>query len=185
MNNQLNFTEEMKEMMRVWKGKTLQSYSENADDGYITTVRLSIDNQNFDIENDYILYVEPDGENIEFTCFSCVEIMNNKPLSPAVVGGKNRENIIKERIENIFIVKEIEIDTYSNGENFEFSYDVALIIQTENSFYVFWRYLIFDTLQISICTDRKSAVESIKDLNEADEQIEGVAITKEKLIEQL
>jgi hypothetical protein len=185
MSNQLDFTDEMKGIMREWKGKTLQSYIENADDGYITAVRLCIDNKNFDIENNYVLYVEPDGEGIELTCFSCVETTKNQPLLSSVVGGKNKENTINERIENIFIVKEIETDKYPNGENFEFSYDVALILQTESRFYVFWRNLIFNTLEISICKDIKDAVESIKELNEDDEEIEDVTIIKKKIIEQL
>ncbi|MBQ4269623.1 MAG: hypothetical protein IJB97_08255 [Clostridia bacterium] len=185
MNNQLNFTEEMKEMMRIWKGKTLQSYIENADDGYSTTVRLYIDNKNFDIENGYVLCVETDGENIELTCFSCLEITNNKPLSPYVVGGRNRENVINQRIENILIVKEIETDNYPNGENFEFSYDVALIIQTEKCFFVFWRHLIFDTLHITVCKDINGAVESIKELNEIDEETGNVTVIKSKIVETL
>lgn len=185
MNNQLDFTKEMKEVMRGWKGKTLQSYIENSDDGYVTAVRLYIDNKNFHIENDYVLYVEPDGEDVEFSCFSCAEMANNQPLESSVVGGKNKENTINERIENIFIVKEIEIDKYPNGEDFEFSYEKALILQTESQFYVFWRHLIFNTLQISVCKDIKGAVESIKELNEEDEDIEGVMIIKKKIIEEL
>ena len=185
MNNQLNFTEEMKEIMRGWEGKTLQSYIENADDDYITAVRVCINNKKFDITNDYVLYVEPDGENIEFTCFSCVEIINDKPLTPYVVGGRNSENTINKRIESVFIVKEIETDNYPNGESFEFSYDVALIIQTENSFYVFWRHLIFDTLKISICKRMEEVVESIKELNEDNENVEEVTIIKKKIVEKL
>jgi hypothetical protein len=114
-----------------------------------------------------------------------VETTKNQPLLSSVVGGKNKENTINERIENIFIVKEIETDKYPNGENFEFSYDVALILQTESRFYVFWRNLIFNTLEISICKDIKDAVESIKELNEDDEEIEDVTIVKKKIIEQL
>lgn len=183
--NRLDFTKEMKEVMRGWKGKTLQSYIENADDGYVTVVRLCIENKTFDIENDYALYVEPDGEDIEFSCFSCVEVANNQPLESSVVGGKNTENTIKERIENIFIVQDLEIDEYPNGEKFEFSYEVALVLQTESRFYVFWRHLIFNTIQISVCKDIKSALESIKELNEDDEEIEGVTIIKKKLIQEL
>ena len=92
---------------------------------------------------------------------------------------------INERIENIFIVKEIEIDKYPNGEEFEFSYEKALILQTERQFYAFWRHLIFNTLQISICKDKKGAVESIKELNREVEDIEGVSIIKKKIMEEL
>lgn len=185
MNNQLNFTEEMKGMMRIWKEKTLQSYIENADDGYITAVRLCIDNKNFDIENDYIIYADTDGEDIEFTCFSCVEKQNNESLLPSVVDGKNRESVINERLENVFIVRDIEIDNYPNGESFEFSYDKALILQTECRIYVFWRHLIFNTIQIAVCDTMEAAVKSIKELNEDDEEIEGVTIIKKKIIEEL
>ena len=185
MNNQLDFTKEMKEMMRGWKGKTLQSYIENSNDDYVTAVRLCIDSKNFDIENEYVLYVEPDGESIEFSCFSCVETTNNQPLEPSVVGGENRENTIKEKIVNVFIVQDLETDTYSNGEKFDFSYEKALILQTESQFYVFWRHLIFDTLQISICKDIKGAVESIKELNEDEEESEGITVIKKKIIEEL
>jgi hypothetical protein len=45
--------------------------------------------------------------------------------------------------------------------------------------------LIFNTLEISICKDIKDAVESIKELNEDDEEIEDVTIVKKKIIEQL
>lgn len=180
--NRLDFTKEMKEVMRDWKGKTLQSYIENADDGCITAVRFCVENQVFDIDNEYMAYWYSRENMDELTCFSCVEKINNQPLLPSVVGGKNRENIINERIENIFIVK--EIDNYPNGENFEFSYDVALILQTESWFYVFWRNLIFNTIEISICKDIKGAVESIKELNE-DEEREDVTIIKKKIIEQL
>ncbi len=185
MNNQLDFTEEMKEEMCGWKGKILQSYIENSDDGYVTAVRLCIENKNFDIENDYVLYVEPDGEDVEFSCFSCVEVANNQPLEPYVVGGKNKKSVINERIENIFIVQEIETDKYLNGEEFEFSYEKALILQTKSQFYVFWRHLIFNTIEISVCDNMESAVESIKELNEEDEDVEGVTIIKKKIIKEL
>lgn len=183
--NRLNFTKEMKEVMRGWKGKTLESYIENADDGYITTVRFCIENQVFDMDNGYMAYWCSRENTTEFSCFSCVEITNNQPLEPAIVGGKNRENIIKERIESIFIVQDMEIDKYLNGESFEFLYEKALILQTESRFYVFWRHLIFNTIEISVCDNMKIAVESIKELNEENENKDGVTIIKKKIIEEL
>ena len=184
MNNQLNFTEEMKDMMRTWKNKMLHSYIENSNDSYITAVRLHIDNKDFDIENNYVLYMEPDGEKVEFTCFSCVEAIN-QPIQPSVVGEKNKKIVIQEKIENIYIIREIEIDKYLDGETSEFSYEVACVIQTECKFYVFWRHLIFNTIRISVCEDMNGAVESIKELNEENEEIEGVRIIKERIIERL
>lgn len=183
--NRLNFTKEMKEMMRGWKGKTLQSYVENADDGYVTAVRFCIENQVFDIDNEYMAYWNSREDITELSCFSCVETTNEKPLLSAVVGGKNKENCINERIENIFIVKKIEAKNYPNGESFEFLYETGLIIQTENHFYVFWRHLLFNTIEIAICKDIKAAVESIRELNEDGGEIEDVTIINRKTVEQL
>jgi hypothetical protein len=185
MNNQLDFTQQMKEMMCDWKGKNLQSYIENADDGFVTVVRLHIDNKNFNIENDYVLYVEPDGESIEFTCFSCTEVANNYPLVPAIVGGKNKENIIEERIKNIFIVREIEMGEYHDDGNFEFSHEKALVLQTEHCFYAFWRHLIFNTIQILVCKDLEEALKNMKELNEGEESMDGIATIKKKIVEKI
>ena len=108
MNNQLDFTQEMMETMRAWKGGILQSYTENSNDGYVTAVRVGIDYKSFDIRNNYTLFIEASGEEVEFSCFTCLEGGDNQPLEPSVVGGRNRENIIQEKIENVFIVTEIE-----------------------------------------------------------------------------
>lgn len=183
--NRLDFTKEMKEMMRGWKGETLQSYIENADDDYVTVIRLCIENRAFDIDNEYMAYWYSRENTDELTCFSCVERKNNKPLLPYVVGGQCKQNIINERIENIYVVKEIEVEKYENGEIFEFLYEKALIFQTESRFYVFWRHLIFDRIEIAVCDTMESAVESIKELNEADEDMENVTIIKKKIVEDL
>ena len=121
----------------------------------------------------------------ELTCFSCKEEDKNVPLESSTVGGKCKENIVGERIENIFIIAEMETGNHADGEKFEFSYEVALVLQTESHFYVFWRHLIFDTLHISVCKDLNGAVESIKELNEDDEEMENVTVVKSKVVETL
>ena len=99
---------------------------------------------------------------------------------------ENKETKIQERIENIYIIKETEKDIYPNDEQiYEFSYEVALIVQTEKSLYVLWRHLIFDRIYVAVCSNIKDAIESINELNEDDEEVEDVTIIKEKIIEQL
>jgi hypothetical protein len=126
-------------------------------------------------------------ENIEeFTCFSCVEKSCEQPLETSVVGGKYKERTVGEKIENIFIVKEIEKNRDSGDEkNYKFSHETALIIQTENSFYVFWRHLIFDRIYVSVCKDLDGAVESVKILYEGDKEMEDVSVIKSKVVETL
>ncbi len=190
MENRIDFTEEMKEIMKEWKGKILRGYIENADDGYVTIIRFLIGDKFFDIDNEYTLYVDSNGDEIEFSCFSCVEVDKKQSLETVVVGGKCKENIVGEKIEDVFIVKETEKDIYPNDEEvYEFSYEIALIIQTKNCFYVFWRDIIFNTIKIVVCKDIEGALESIKKSNENDEELKendcSPTIILEKIVEKL
>lgn len=187
--NRLNFTKEMKEVMCGWKGKTLQSYIENADDGYVTAVRFCIENQVFDIDNEYMAYWDSREHTTELTCFSCVERTDNQPLGSAVVRGKNRENIVGGKIVDIYIVKDVEKGKLLGlGIPYELEFETALILQTEKYCYVFWRDLIFCTIEVAACEDMEAALKTIKSVAEIQEeaQVENpYTITVERCVEKL
>lgn len=189
MKNRIDLTETMKEMLRGWKGKLLNSYTENGDDGYVTTVRFLVDGKAFDFDNDYTAYFYSNGEISEFSCFSCVEVGVPQPLQASTVGGKCKENIVGERIENIYIVKDLEREIDLENELVsEFAYQTALVIQTESCCYAFWRHIIFNTIEISVCADIESALKNIKKVEEIQEerQVENPYTVKvERSIEKL
>ena len=105
MKNQLNFTNEMKEMMRGWKGKTMQAYIENSNDRVISVVRFLIDDKAYDMDNEYVSYKLLDGDNVEYTCFACREADINSPLLMRVIGGKSKDFKVDEKIANIYILR--------------------------------------------------------------------------------
>lgn len=189
MKNSLNLTEEMKNMVREWKGKLLKGYVENADDGYVTRVRFLIGESFFDFDNEYTAYQYPDEGIEELTCFSCVEVPQNKILETVVVGGKHKKHIIEEKIENIYIIKDIEKGKlFDSGIPYELEFETALIIQTENKCYAFWRNLIFYTIDIAVCTDIESVLKTIRSVDEIQKeaQIENpYPVTVEREMEQL
>ena len=187
--NRLDFTQEMKEVMRGWKGKNLQSYIENADDGYVTVVRLCVDEQDFDLNNEYMAYWNSRDDISELTCFSCVEKANNEPLLPYLVRGKCKEIKVDEKIVKIYIIKDTE-----RGENFnsripyEMTFETALIIQTATRCYAFWRNLIFNTIETVVCDTMEEALKKIRSVEEiqAEAQEENpYAVTVERQIEEL
>ena len=166
MKNVIDFTEEMKAQMKAWKGQIFHDYIENGEDGYVTIVRFNIGDKAFDLDNDFVIYTDSDGketEEIEFSCFSCVETDSNKKLQTSIVGGKCRKNLIGEKIRDVFIVRQTEKDTYPDEDkSYDFSWDAALMIQTERRFYVFWRRLIFNNVEVAVSDDMESAMAVIE-----------------------
>lgn len=171
MENNLNFTKEMKETMRSWRGRLFKGYMENGDDGAVSVVRFMIGESAFDFENKYVSYRYPDGENAELTCFSCVETDKNATLQSRVIGGKCKENSVLEEIVNIYIIKDAEQGKlFDSGISYELIYETAFVIQTKNRFYAFWRDLIFDTIKIKVCGSLEIACKTIKSVEEIQEE---------------
>ena len=189
MKNNLNFTEEMKEMIKGWKGKILKGYIENDDSENVTTIRFLIDDKAFDFTNDYISYEYPDGDCAELTCFSCVEVGENEPLRTTVVGGKRKENRIEKKIIDIYLVTDREKGKlFDTGVPYEMTYETALIIQTEYAWYVFWRNLIFYTIEIANCEDKESALKAIKSVEQIHHELQEenpYTVTVERMVQQL
>lgn len=189
MENNLNFTKKMKEMMREWKGKLLKGYIENSDDGCLSIVRFLIEDRVFDLDNEYVLYEYPDKDRVELSRFACVETDKTKTLQTHVVDGKCKENIVGEKIVNIYIIKDIEKSKlFDSGIPYELEFETALILQTEKRYYAFWRNLIFYMIEVAVCGDMEETLKSIKSVAEiqAEAQEENpYVVTVERHIEQL
>lgn len=169
--NRLNFTKEMKEMMKGWKGKLLKGYIENDDINYVTIVRFLIENQVFDLDNEYVAYWNSREDTSELSCFSCVEKAADSFLQYSTVGGKYKETTIGAQIRDIYIVKDIQKETEADGKQTdELTFETALIIQTEKHCYAFWRNLIFDTIESAVCKDVAKALKLIKSVDEIREE---------------
>ncbi len=189
MENNLNFTKEMKEMMKEWKGRNFKGYIENSDDGFLSIVRFLIEEKAFDIKNEYVLYKYPDGDYAELTCFSCIEVDKNEPLQSHIVGGKYKENIVVEEIVNIYIIKDTEKGKlFNSGIPYDLIFETAVIIQTASCCYAFWRHLIFNTIKIAVCDDLESALKTIRSVEEIQEETQEenpYVVTVERRIEKL
>jgi hypothetical protein len=189
MNNQLNFTEEMKEIMRGWKGKMLQSYIENSNDGVLSMVRFCIDDKAYDMDNEYVLYKYSEGDGVEYSCFACREVDENIPLSTHTVAGKRKETKVDEKIENIYIIKDTENGKiFDSAIPYELVFETALIIQTETRCYAFWRNLLFYTIETAVCDTMEKALKTIRSVEEIREeaQVENpYVVTVERCVEKL
>lgn len=189
MKNNLNFTVEMKKMVGVWKGKVLKGYIENDNEEYVTIVRFLVENKAFNLDNEYMRYEYPDKSCSELTCFSCVEIDRNEFLQTAVVGGKCKENIVEEKIVDIYIVTDTEKGgLFDSGLPYELVFETALIIQTKSRCYAFWRHISFNTIEIAVCEDMEIALKTIRSAEEIQEeaQVENpYTVTVERRIEKL
>lgn len=171
MTNRLNFTEQMKMTMRKWNGKVLISYTENDETEYITKVRFLIDDKTFDLDNGYVLYTDVKGDKEELSCFSCIEMENDSLFSTSVVDGKCKENLIHERIQGVYIVRDTEKEIADQGkEQHEFIFETALILQTEYHCYAFWRHILFDTIEIAVCNNMESVLKTIKSMKTIQEE---------------
>ena len=171
MGNNLNFTNEMKEMMKEWKGKLLKGYIENSDDGYFSIARLLIEDRLFDLDNEYVLYDYPDNDRVELTCFACVEVDKKKALQTHIVGGKCKENIVGENIVNVYIIKDVEKGKlFDSGIPYELEFDTALIIQTENGYYAFWRDVMFYTIEAARFGDMEAVLKAVKSVEQIQKE---------------
>lgn len=189
MENNLNFTKKMKQMMSDWKGKILKGYIENSDDGCLSIVRFLIGENVFDLNNAYVSYEYPDKDRVELSCFSCVEVDKTKTLQTHVVDGKCKENIIGENIIGIYIVKDIEKGKlFDSGIPYELEFETALILQTEKYYYVFWRDLIFYMIEVATCCNMEEALKTIKSVAEIQTEAQEenpYAVTVERFVESL
>lgn len=189
MENKLNFTTQMKETIREWKGKRLKSFVENSDDGCLSIVRFFIEDRAFDLDNEYVSYEYPNNERVELSRFACVEADKTKTLQPHVVSGNCKEYIVDETILNVYIVKDKECGRlFDSGCPYELDFDTALMIQTEKRYYVFWRNLIFYTIEVAICKDKEEALKTMKSVEKIREEAqEGnpYAVAVERSVEQL
>ena len=132
--------------------------------------------------------VVPD-EVHELSCFSCIEIEDNSCLETAVVDGKSKENIVGERIQGVYIVRDVKKEaSIDNKDVYEFAFETALVIQIENRCYAFWRHLIFDRIFIKDCKNMEEVLRTIKSVEEIQEeaQVENpYIVTVERSIEEL
>ena len=186
--NRLNFTCEMKKMMRAWKGKTLLAYIENSNDDFSSRVRFLIDDKAFDMENEYVLYTFSEGESGEYTCFGCREVDKNVPLKTYTIEGECKEIKVDEKIRDIYIIKDAENGKFFNGMRYELNFETAIIIQAENHTYAFWRNLIFDRIETAICDTMEKALKKIRSVEEIQEeaQVENpYTITVKRCVEKL
>lgn len=171
MENNLNFTMQMKEMIREWKGKCLKGFIENSNDGCLSIVRFFIDDRVFDLDNEYVSYEYPNNERVELSRFACVEADKAKTLQTHVVNGRCKENIVDEKIVNVYIVKDKENGIlFDSGIPYELEFDTALIIQTQKYYYAFWRDLIFYTIEVAICDDMEKILKAIKRVEKIREE---------------
>lgn len=189
MRNNLNFEIEMKEEMKKWKGQIFKGYIENDDDGSVSVVRFLIEEKLFDFENKYVQYQYPDGDRVELTCFSCMEVDKNKPLQLHTVRGKCKEHIVLEKITNIYLIQDREKGKFfDSGMPYELNFETAFIIQTESRCYAFWRNLIFNMIEIAICDNLEVALNTIKSVEKIceDAQEENpYLVTVERNVEKL
>ena len=175
MGNRINLTEKMKQLLREWKGEILHYFIVNDAENYVTTVRFLVGENIYDIDNKYVLYVDEDGDEVEYSCLSCVKQKEITELKPAVVSGDLSKSLVDEEIRKIFMVKEIETS--------EFTYDIAIVVQTEKRFFAFWRYLIFDTIQVCESKTKQGCLNKIKELNEQENN--GFVETEKRIVEEL
>lgn len=65
------------------------------------------------------------------------------------------------------------IENEKTGESvYEFPYETALMIETESRFYVFWRHIIFDTINVAVCKNYKCALAAIENVKRRQKQLE-------------
>lgn len=171
MENNLNFTKEMKKTMQEWKEKTLTSYIENSDDGFLSIVRLLIEEKTYDVENKYVSYNYPDGSCAELTCFSCTQVNITTPLQTYVVNGKIKKNTVAEKILNVYLVADTENGKlFDSGVPYELTFETAFIIQTANHCYAFWRNIAFNTIKIAVCNNLDSVLKAIISVEQIQEE---------------
>ena len=162
MDNRINFTDGMKQLIKNWKGNTLHSFIQNDNGDCDTCIRFLIGNNIYVVDNRYVLYVDEAGDKVEYSCFSC-SMLNHSYLLQKVVGNREKENIIEEEILDIFIVRDFEKGKlFDSGIPYELIFDTALIIQTTNGYYAFWRELFSNMIISSFGEDFEQAVSTIK-----------------------
>ncbi len=188
MENNINFSYEEKETMSGWKGQILRCYFENSDDFFYTTVRLFIGNKAFDLKNPYVEFIHPDGYGEELSRFSCErKDESTPPQTPK--GVKFKENAVNEEITDVYIVTDLEKGKYPNsGVSYELEYETALVVQTTNRCYAFWRHLISDSIEIAVCENLQAALTAIKSVEEIQEEAQGdspYAVSVERRAEKL
>ena len=174
MKNRIDFTEEMKAQMKAWKGQMFHDYIENGDDGYVTVVRFNIGDKSFDLDNEYMCYQYSDGDEEELSCFSCVKADRNREITPIAINGKCATKAVEERIRDIYIVSDHTKYVLKKTREtvYEFPYETALMIETETRFYVFWRHIIFDTINVAVCKNYKCALAAIENVKRRQKQLE-------------
>ena len=186
--NRLNFTSEMLQTIKLWKGKRLVSFTENDGDEYVTRIRLEIENKVFDIDNEYVQYRYSDGEIAELTCFSCIESDKNKPLEHSVIKGKYNIHKVEKQITEIYVVNDTVIGkALDKGIPYQLDFETALIIKADN-YYAFYRNLIFNEISVFVCNDFDnllSGIKSIEEIQKEEQQGNPYKITVKRRIEQL
>jgi hypothetical protein len=171
MGNRLNFTGEMINKIRAWKGKTLKAYTENDDENYVTAVRVYVGEKVFDIANEYTAFEYPDKDIVELTCFSCIEKEKDSYFLQSVSNGKCIDRIIEETIKDIYIVTDKETGILFDADiPFELVFDTAIIIQTEKKCYALWRDIIFERIDTAICDSLEIALKTIRSVDEIKER---------------
>lgn len=150
---------------------------------------ILIEDRVFDLDNEYVSYEYPNNDRAELSCFACVEADKAKTLQTHVVNGKCKENVVDEKIANVYTIKDKENGKlFDSGIPYALEFDTALMIQTEKHHYVFWRDLIFYTIEVVICDNMEESLKTIKSVEKIREEAqEGnpYAVTVERSIERL
>lgn len=188
MKNNLNLTKEMRVMIKLWKGKMLYSIIES-DYMIPYVIRFLIDDKAFELQNGFTVYEYPDKDCTELTCLSIEEVQKSSPIQYSSRKKDIRENIVGEKIQDIYIVKDKETGRlFDSGIPYEFEFETAIIIQTERSCYAFWRNLIFEELESAKrdnMEDILKAIKSVETIQEEEQADNPYKITIERKIEQL
>lgn len=189
MENNLNFTKETKKTMQEWKGKLFSSYIENSDDGFFSVVRLLIKEKAYDVENKYVSYNYPNESRAELTRFSCAQVNTTTPLQTHVVNGKNKKNIVNEKILNVYLVTDTENGKlFDSGVPYELTFETAFIIQTTSRCYAFWRNIAFNIIKIAVCNNLDSVLKAIITVEQIQEEAQNenpYSVTIKRKVEEL